>query len=73
MVGPLPHNTHFPGVLIKGIGAAFYDRMPFLTSTTCVGDTVSIKRNTIEKIYSDIIIISDFYNPMLTFTSHVKC
>ena len=25
-----------PGGLMKGIGAAFFDRMPFLTSTTCV-------------------------------------
>ena len=29
-VGLPPHNTPFPGVLIKSIGAAFYDRMPFL-------------------------------------------
>ena len=37
-VGLPPHNTPFPGVLMKSIGAAFcYDRMPFLTSTTCVG------------------------------------
>ena len=31
------HNTPFPGVLMKRIGASFFDRMPFLTSTTCVG------------------------------------
>ena len=36
-VGLALHNTLFPGVLMKSIGAAFFDRMPFLTSTTCVG------------------------------------
>ena len=37
MVGLPPHNAPFPEVLKKCIGAAFfYDRMPFLTSTTCV-------------------------------------
>ena len=37
-VGLPPHNTPIPGVLMKNIGAAFfYDRMPYLTSTTCVG------------------------------------
>ena len=36
-VGLPPHNAPFPGVLMKSIGAAFYNRMPFLTSTTCVG------------------------------------
>ena len=36
-VGLPLHNTPFPGVLMKSIGAAFFDRMPFLTSTTCVG------------------------------------
>ena len=36
-VGLPPHNAPFPGVLINSIGpACFYDRMPFLTSTTCV-------------------------------------
>ena len=25
------HNNPFPGVLMKSIGAAFVDRMPFLT------------------------------------------
>ena len=35
-VGLSLHNTPFPGVLMS-IGATFYDRMPFLTSTTCVG------------------------------------
>ena len=33
---PLP-NTPFAGVLMKSIVAAFFDQMPFLTSTTCVG------------------------------------
>ena len=37
MVGLPSHNTPFPGVLMKSIGAASFDRMPFLTSTTCVG------------------------------------
>ena len=32
-VGLSLHNTPFPGVLIKSIGEAFFDRMPFLTST----------------------------------------
>ena len=36
-VGLPLHNTPFSGALIKSIGAAFIDRMPFLTSTTCVG------------------------------------
>ena len=36
-VGLPLHNTPFPGVLMKSIGAAFFNRMPFLTSTTCVG------------------------------------
>ena len=36
-VGLPLHNTPFPGVLMKSIGTAFFDRMPFLTSTTCVG------------------------------------
>ena len=36
-VGFPPHNTPFPGVLIKSIGAAFFIQMPFLTSTTCMG------------------------------------
>ena len=36
-VGIPPHNTPFPGVLMKSIGAAFFDQMTFLTSTTCVG------------------------------------
>ena len=36
-VGLPLHNTPFPGVLMKSIGAAFFDRMPFLTPTTCVG------------------------------------
>ena len=36
-VGLPLHNTPFPGVLMKSIGAAFFDRMPFLTSTTSVG------------------------------------
>ena len=35
-----PHNAPFPGMLMKSIGAAFYDRMPFLTSTTCVESTI---------------------------------
>ena len=30
------HNTSFPWVLMKSIGEAFFDRMPFLTSTTCL-------------------------------------
>ena len=32
-----PHNIPFPGALMKSIGAAFFDRMPFLTETPCVG------------------------------------
>ena len=36
-VGLPIHNTPFPGVLMKNIGAAFFDQMAFLTSTTCVG------------------------------------
>ena len=36
-VGLPLHNTLFPGVLMKSIGATFFDRMSFLTSTTCVG------------------------------------
>ena len=36
-VGLPLHDTPFPGVLMKSIGATFFDRMPFLTSTTCVG------------------------------------
>ena len=36
-VGLPLHNTPFPGVLMMSIGAAFFDRMPFLMSTTCVG------------------------------------
>ena len=36
-VGLPLHNTPFPGVLMKSIGAAFSDLMPFLTSTTCMG------------------------------------
>ena len=36
-VGLPLHNTPFPGVLMKSIGAAFFDWMPFLASTTCVG------------------------------------
>ena len=36
-VGLSFHNTPFPGVLMKSIGAAVFDRMPFLTSTTFVG------------------------------------
>ena len=35
-VGLPPHNTPFPRVLMKSIGAAFYDRIPFLTSTRVV-------------------------------------
>ena len=35
-VGLPLHNIPFPGVLVKNIGAAFFDWMPFLTSTTCV-------------------------------------
>ena len=34
---PIGMDFPFPGVLMKSIGAAFFDRMPFLTSTTCVG------------------------------------
>ena len=34
-VGLPLHNTPFPEVLMKSIGAAFFDRMPFLTSITC--------------------------------------
>ena len=33
-VGLSLHNTPFPGVLMKSIGAAFFYRMPYLTSTT---------------------------------------
>ena len=34
-VGLPTHNAPFPGVLMKSIGAAFFnDRLPFLTSTT---------------------------------------
>ena len=33
-VGLPLNDTPFPGVLMKSIGAAFFDRMPFLTSTT---------------------------------------
>ena len=36
MVGLPLHNTPFSGVLMKSIGAAFFDRMPFLTSTRTV-------------------------------------
>ena len=36
-VGLPLHNTPFPGVLMKSIGAAFLDQMPFLTSTTWGG------------------------------------
>ena len=36
-VGFSLHNIPFPGVLMKSIGAAFFDRMPFLMSTTCMG------------------------------------
>ena len=36
------HNTPFPGALMKSIGAAFFDRMPFLTSTTCVGCNIKV-------------------------------
>ena len=36
-VGLPLHNTPFPGVLMKSIGAAFFDRMPILMSTKCVG------------------------------------
>ena len=36
-VGLPPHNTPFPGVLKKSIGAVVFDRMPFLASTICVG------------------------------------
>ena len=36
-VGLPLYNTPFPGVLMKSIGAAFFDRMPFLTSTTYMG------------------------------------
>ena len=31
------HNIPSSGVLMKSIGAAFFDQMPFLSSTTCVG------------------------------------
>ena len=41
-VGLPPHNIPFPGVLMKRIGAAFYDRMPFLTSTTYVGCNIKL-------------------------------
>ena len=30
------HNTPFPGLLMKSIGALFNDRISFLASTTCV-------------------------------------
>ena len=30
------HNTPFPGLLMKSIGALFYDRISFLASTACV-------------------------------------
>ena len=36
-VGLPLHNTAIPGVLMKSIRAAFFDWMPYLTSTTCVG------------------------------------
>ena len=36
-VGLPLHNTPFPGMLMKSIVAAFFDRIHFLTSTTCVG------------------------------------
>ena len=31
------HNTPFPGVLMKSIGAAFFRADALLTPTTCVG------------------------------------
>ena len=32
-----PHNAPFPELLIKSVGAVFFnDQMPILTSTTCV-------------------------------------
>ena len=38
MVGLPPHNTTFPwGINEEYLSKLFYDRMPFLTSTTCVG------------------------------------
>ena len=36
-VGLPLHRMPSPGVLLKSIGADFYDHMLFLTSTTCVG------------------------------------
>ena len=50
-VGLPPHNTPFPGLLIKSIGAAFYDRMPFLTSTTCVGCSIKVYQIVLNKIF----------------------
>ena len=42
-VGLPLHKTPFPVVLMKkSIGAAFSDRMPFLTSTTCVGCNIKL-------------------------------
>ena len=38
-VGLPLHDTPFPGVLMKSIGAAFFDRMPFLMSTTWLQTT----------------------------------
>ena len=35
-VGLPLHNTPFPGLLMKSIGALFYDRISFLASTACV-------------------------------------
>ena len=37
MVGLPLQNTTFQVVLMKSIGAAVFNRMPFMTSTTCVG------------------------------------
>ena len=39
-VGLPPHNTPFLRGLMKSIGAAFYDRMPFLTCGCGVGCSI---------------------------------
>ena len=52
-VGLPLHNTPFPGVLMKSFGAAFFDQMPFLMSTTIVHSNHS---NVI--VYSFVLSIS---------------
>ena len=60
-VGLLLHNIPSLGVLMKSIGAVFYDRMPFLASTTYILKYIFITTIGTRQKYKTLI---DFHIPV---------